>query len=565
MIIEIEVNGRKIKTQKGELILDTLKANGIHVPTLCNLEGFKPSGACRICVVEVEGRSDLVPSCSFYVEEWMKIQTHSARVIQARKTILELLLSNHTDGCLYCDRSRWCKLQDLASELNVTERKYGGRIIRKKIDNTSQSILRDPAKCILCSRCVKVCEEVQLVASLDFLNRGSRTEVGTVLDKGLNYSSCISCGQCIQVCPTGALKEKSHLDQVGAALQEKGKIVVALVDPAVFVTLGEYYGYKPGREFSSILINALKRIGFHKVYGTGWGMEHQAGQLVSLLTESGTEARPGPMLVSECPSVVKYITQSRPDLLPNLVPLKPARQVMTHLIRELLGKQTGKPASDISIVHLTSCTASKNETGAGLKIRGTKHLPEFSLTTREVYRLIRLFGIQVESLSPESQEDQFGSGVKSGQLSAIAGGYLEILSRIIQIRKPETKMSGEKFGKIKGIKDAKETVCETNGQKIVMSSVSSIAQFESYLKEIKNKRRTVDLIEVMACQHGCINGGGQPCRGSDRNLRNRLKGIVEWDERYSGIQSKEKLEVPGELNLQEEDFMANFVPRQIIK
>lgn len=564
MIIEIEVNGKKVKAQKGELILDALKINGIHVPTLCNLEGFKPSGACRICVVEVEGRTDLVPSCSFFVEEWMKIHTHSPRVIKARKTILELLLSNHADGCLYCDRGRWCRLQELASELNVTERKYIGRTVRKKIDNTSQSIIRDPAKCILCSRCVKVCEEVQVVAALDFLYRGCRTEVGTVLDKGLNYTSCISCGQCIQVCPTGALKERSHIDLVEGILQEKVKIPVAIIDPAVFVTLGEFYGHKPGLEFTSIFISALRRIGFHKIYGTGWGMEYQAGKLVNLLISRKPEDSQRPMLLSECPSFVRYISQSKPDLLPFLVPLKPGRHLMTQLVRDLVSRQSGKPSSDISIVYISACTAAKNETSAALKTKDLKFLPDFSLTTREVFRLIKLFGIQLESLSPDSQEDQFGVGTKSGQLSAISGGYIEILSRVFQARVPGTVVSGEKLGRIRGFRDARETICGIGDQRYVLSAVSSIAQFESYLKDISHKSRKIDLLEVMACQHGCINGGGQPCRGSDRNLRNRMKGILEWDEKYSGIQTRETLEVPPNLDFKEKDTDAIFQSRQII-
>jgi len=565
MIIEIEVNGRKIKTQKGELILDTLKANGIHVPTLCNLEGFRPSGACRICVVEVEGRSDLVPSCSYYVEEWMKIQTHSAKVIQARKAILELLLSNHTDGCLYCDRGRWCKLQDLASELNISEKRYVGRLTRKKIDNTSQSVIRDSAKCILCSRCVKVCEELQLVAAVDFLNRGSRTEVGTVLDKGLNYTSCISCGQCIQVCPTGALKERSHIDQVSNLLLAKDKIPVALIDPAVFVTLGEFYGYKAGREFSSILTTALKRIGFQKVYGTGWGMEFQAGKLVDLLMSGTQLVAGGPLLLSECPSFVKYISQSKPELLPHLVQLKPARQLMTQMVRKLISGQTKRPETDIQVVYLTACTATKNETAAALKIRDNGSFPDFSLTTREVFRLIRLFGIQVENLGTEYQEDLLDIGDRSGHLSAFSGGYTEILNRIIQARFPGSLASGEKFGKLRGIKDVREITAGPEPGKVVLASVSSIVQFESYFKDIINKHRKIDLIEVMACQHGCINGGGQPCRDTDRNLRNRLKGVMDWDDKYSGIQTRETLHLPASLNMEEGDYSATFAYRAITK
>ena len=564
-MIEIEVNGRKIKTQRGELILDTLKANGIHVPTLCNLEGFKPSGACRICVVEVEGRPDLVPSCSFFVEEFMRIRTHSERVIKARKTILELLLSNHDDSCLSCDRGRWCKLHELAYELNVTERKYGRPSGRKKIDNTSQSILRDPGKCILCSRCVRVCEEMQQVAALDFLKRGGRTEVGTVLDKGLNYSSCISCGQCIQVCPTGALREKSHLDQVGNLLQDKSKISVALVDPAVFVTLGEFFGYKPGAEFTSLFINALRRVGFQKVYGTGWGMEYQAGNLAGMLLEKTSDSPEGPMILSECPSAVRYITQSKPGLIGSLVPLKPANQLMSKLLRESVSRLEGVQPRDVSIVYLTACTAVKSETAAALKIRESGNLPDLSLTTREVYRLIRLYGIDIASLNPEFTQDYFGTGVKSGQMSAISGGYVEMLTRILQARKPEMVIAGDKAGKLRGIRDVKETTCEFDGRKLTLASVSSIVQFENYWKEIHSKNRKVDLVEVMACQHGCINGGGQPCRGADRNLRNRLKAVLEWDERYSGIQSKDHLELPTGIKLTEEDVKAVFTPRSITK
>ncbi len=564
-MIEIEVNGRKIKTQRGELILDTLKANGIHVPTLCNLEGFKPSGACRICVVEVEGRPDLVPSCSFFVEEFMRIRTHSERVIKARKTILELLLSNHDDSCLSCDRGRWCKLHELAYELNVTERKYGRPSGRKKIDNTSQSILRDPGKCILCSRCVRVCEEMQQVAALDFLKRGGRTEVGTVLDKGLNYSSCISCGQCIQVCPTGALREKSHLDQVGNLLQDKSKISVALVDPAVFVTLGEFFGYKPGAEFTSLFINALRRVGFQKVYGTGWGMEYQAGNLAGMLLEKTSDSPEGPMILSECPSAVRYITQSKPGLIGSLVPLKPANQLMSKLLRESVSRLEGVQPRDVSIVYLTACTAVKSETAAALKIRESGNLPDLSLTTREVYRLIRLYGIDIASLNPEFTQDYFGTGVKSGQMSAISGGYVEMLTRILQARKPEMVIAGDKAGKLRGIRDVKETTCEFDGRKLTLASVSSIVQFENYWKEIHSKIRKVDLVEVMACQHGCINGGGQPCRGADRNLRNRLKAVLEWDERYSGIQSKDHLELPTGIKLTEEDVKAVFTPRSITK
>jgi iron only hydrogenase large subunit-like protein len=284
-----------------------------------------------------------------------------------------------------------------------------------------------------------------------------------------------------------------------------------------------------------------------------------------MLALRGEKENGGPLLLSECPAFVRYITQSKPELLPSLVPLKPARQLMSHLLRQQISSQTGKPVSDISIVFLSPCTAAKNETASALRLREPGYLPDFALTTREVYRLIRLFGIEVESLDTESQEDLFGTGAKSGHLSAISGGYAEMLTRIIQTRNPGTVVTGEKPGKIRGIKDVKETTFEIGDKKIIIAAVSSIAQFEQYSKELRTRHRKVDFIEAMACQHGCINGGGQPCRGSDRNLRNRLKGILDWDEKYSGIQTRGNLEVPAGLSIAEEDVKAVFSPRLIIK
>jgi iron only hydrogenase large subunit-like protein len=238
---------------------------------------------------------------------------------------------------------------------------------------------------------------------------------------------------------------------------------------------------------------------------------------------------------------------------------------MTGIVRDLVGKQSGIPISDISVVYLTSCTASKTETAGGHNLKQSKFLPDYALTTREVYRLIRLFGIQVENLTPDSHEDILNSGNKSGYLSAISGGFIEMLIRILQVRNPDIKVSSDKLGKMRGIRDFREIAVESNSRTTVIASVSSIAQFESYLKEIRNKNKKIDLIEVMACQHGCINGGGQPCRGVDRNLRNRLKGILEWDEKFSGIQTKEFLEPPEQIMVTAEDCAAVFTHRPIIK
>src|SRR6056297_643076 len=266
MQIDIEVNNKTIPARKGETILEALHDQGIQIPTLCRLEDFTPTGACRLCVVEVEGRENLVPACSYPVEEWMKIRTHSPRVIEARRMIVELLLSNHPDDCLYCERNGHCELQRLAEELNIRERRISGRKNRTNLDLSSPGIVYDPSKCVLCSRCVRICEETEQVSTLDFTGRGNTTSVRAAMGKDLNFSNCIQCGQCIMVCPTGALHEKSYLDAIQQAVNREDMTTVVHYAPSVAVSLAEELGMKPGKDVSGLINSALKKIGFDKVY-----------------------------------------------------------------------------------------------------------------------------------------------------------------------------------------------------------------------------------------------------------------------------------------------------------
>ncbi len=565
MNIEIEVNGQIIKARKGEMLLDALKANGIHVPTLCHMEGFKPSGACRICVVEAEGRQDLIPACSFPAEEWMKIRTHSSRVIKARRTILELLLSCHTGGCLYCERNQTCELQELASELNVGEHCFSSGRKRKKMDTTSQAVRRDPSKCVLCGRCVRVCEEVEEVAALDFLRRGSRTEVGTVLDKGLNYSSCVNCGQCILVCPSGALQDKSYLDPAIQALQDPKKYAVAIIDPALKISLSEQFGYRPGQEFTTLLATALRRIGFKKVYSSAWGNEFETGAVVTEFQKKLVEKHEGPLFTATCPSFVRYLEQTRQDLLPSLISVRPGRQIMTHLLKSMLPAQNNLPASGITIFYLTACTAAKGELHTPDRMTNPTFYPDMVLTSREVYKLIRLFGTQIDKLHPEYQEDLFGTDVRSGYLHSQSGGSLEAAIRILQVRQPGLAVQADKVARLKGLKEVKECTFDLDGEAIHVAAVSGLAQFESWMKESRSKKKRTHLVEVMACPFGCINGGGQPVGGTDRNLKVRSKAVAEMDELYSGVEPRGSVSVPFDFQWGENDLNVEYTSRSVIR
>ncbi|MDA3821673.1 MAG: 2Fe-2S iron-sulfur cluster-binding protein, partial [Bacteroidales bacterium] len=314
----IEINNRQIKAKQGEMILDTLRREGIKVPTLCHISGLFPTGACRMCVVEVDGYNGLVPSCAMPVSEGMKIQTHSTKALKARKTIIELLLSDHPDDCLYCVRNGNCELQDLSEELAVRVRRFTGDKSTYEIDASSPSILRDPAKCILCGKCVRVCEEIQGVSAIDFVERGCKTEIGTAFNEGLNISSCINCGQCITACPTGALREKSNVKEVMDALANPNKHVVVQHAPSISVTLGEEFGIKPGRDVAGLMVTAMRRLGFDAVFDTSFSADltimEEATELVSRVQNGGKL----PMTTSCSPGWVKFVEQFYPQLLENV-------------------------------------------------------------------------------------------------------------------------------------------------------------------------------------------------------------------------------------------------------
>src|SRR5512133_1139670 len=350
MVFSIEVNNREITARKGETILSALQRSGIRVPTICSMKDFSPTGACRMCVVEVEGKNNLVPSCSYPVEEWMKIYTHSPRVIKARKTIVELLLSDHPDDCLYCERNGNCELQRLAEELSIRERRIPGSKTKYKLDKSSPSIIREPSKCILCGRCVRVCEEIQGISTLDFAHRGSNTSIATAFGKDLNFSSCIHCGQCVVICPTGALIERVEFPELEQQLHDPKKVVVVQYSPSVPVTLSEEFELKTGKDWPGILNALLRKIGFDLVLETAFGSDlnimEVTGELITKIRNKETM----PVLSSCCPGWVKHLEQSKPELIPLLSTTKSPQQLMGSLIKTRLSELNGwKPENIFSV------------------------------------------------------------------------------------------------------------------------------------------------------------------------------------------------------------------------
>ncbi|MDX9906502.1 MAG: [Fe-Fe] hydrogenase large subunit C-terminal domain-containing protein, partial [Bacteroidales bacterium] len=356
MDFQIEVNNKKLDAKQGETILDVLNRNGMKVPTLCHMKDRIPTGSCRMCVVELENNGRLVPSCSFPASPEMIIKTHSPRVVDARKTIVELLLSNHPDDCLYCVRNENCELQSLSREHHVTERRISGLKNNFSLDRSSASLVRDPDKCILCGRCVRVCEEVIGVSAIDFIGRGSKTHIGTAFDGGLNTSSCINCGQCILVCPTGALHEKSHFGEVLDALNNPNKKVVVQYAPAISVSLAEAFHMKTGEDINGLLNAVLRKIGFDFVFDTTFSADLTIMEESAELIHRIVNGEKMPMFTSCCPAWVKYVEEFAPEFLPNVSSCKSPQQMLGAVNKTYFADIEGIKPEDIYSVSIMPCT-----------------------------------------------------------------------------------------------------------------------------------------------------------------------------------------------------------------
>ncbi|MFA6003909.1 MAG: [Fe-Fe] hydrogenase large subunit C-terminal domain-containing protein, partial [Elusimicrobiota bacterium] len=360
-MIHIEVNGKKVEAQADEPLLKVLQRLGIRVPTLCYLRDRAPSGACRLCVVEVAGQSALVPSCAFPASEGLKVQTHSPRVLRARRTVVELLLANHPDDCLFCVRNNDCELQRLAAELDVRQRRLFKTDRGPDTDSSSSCIVREQAKCILCGRCVRVCEEVMGVSAIDFVNRGSGTRVTTAFDEGLNVSGCVGCGQCVMACPTGALHEQDHMTRVLEALADPTRHVVVQHAPSVSVTLGEMFGLEPGQDVDGALVGVLRRLGFARVFDTGFAADltvmEEASELLARIAAQG----PLPMMTSCSPGWINFVETFFPDWMPRLSTCKSPQQMLGALIKTYYARAAGLDPERIFSVSIMPCTAKKGE------------------------------------------------------------------------------------------------------------------------------------------------------------------------------------------------------------
>ncbi len=527
--MNIEVNGNPIQAEEGETILTAVRRAGVDVPTLCHLGDLEPSGACRICVVEVEGKPGLVPSCAFPVADGMKVHTHSSAVLRARKTIVELLLADHPDDCLYCVRNGNCELQNLAEELGVRERRFVGETQRSKQDVSSPSLVRDPDKCILCGRCVRVCEEIQGVAAIDFAERGCNTQVTTAFDDGLNVSSCVNCGQCVMVCPTGALREQSHLKRVQDALVNPNAYLVVQHAPSISVSLAEEFGMKPGTDVNEKMTAALRALGFDSVFETSFGADltimEEASELLHRVNHGGTM----PMMTSCSPAWIKYVEQFYPEFMDNLSTCKSPQQMLGAIVKSFYARQTGIDPDKIVSIAVMPCTAKKFEAQRPELSHDGRQDVDAVITTRELARLLRMRGINLDEMPPEHADSPLGERSTAGKIFGATGGVMEAAVRTAHYLATGNEMNNLNLQSVRGLEGLKEATVNINGIELNVGVANGLGSAKEILKAMKDGRKNLDFLEVMSCPGGCIGGGGQPLNPSVERLRSRMQRLYSID------------------------------------
>jgi iron-only hydrogenase group A len=529
-MLTIEINGKKLEAQKGETILTVARRNGIEIPTLCHMEGLLPTGACRMCVVDVEGFGNLLTACSYPVADGMKVRTHSARAIETRKTIVQLLLANHPDDCLYCARSSSCDLQGLARDLGIGRREYHGFRAKKALDVSGPSLVRDPEKCILCGKCVRVCEDIQAVAAIDFVGRGSKTVIGTAFSRGLATSSCVNCGQCVVVCPTGALVERSYVPEVLAALRDPEKFVVVQHAPAVSVTLAEEFGVPPGTDCDGQMVAALRRAGFKRVFDTSFSADltimEEASELVHRIKTGGKL----PMFTSCSPGWIKYMETFYPDMLPHLSTCKSPQQMMGAVIKSYFAEREGIDPKSIVSVSIMPCTAKKFEAGRPEMTQDYVPDVDYVLTTREAAQLLRGSGVGMVGLEPESADTPFGERSTAGKIFGASGGVMEAAVRTAHFMITGKELPSLDLQPLRGLDGAKELKATIGGIEVGAAVVSGLGNARNLVEQIRAGRSDLHFIEVMTCPGGCINGGGQPLHSNKAAVVARMKKLYNLDQ-----------------------------------
>ena len=509
-MVTLKIDGRTVQAEDGMTVLEACLQEGIRIPTLCNLKDINNIGACRMCLVEDAKSGKLQASCVLPVSEGLEVKTASPKVLEARRAVLELILSDHDRSCLTCKRNQTCELQALANEMGVSEIEFQGTRIIKTIDELSPSVVRDNNKCILCRRCVAACAKTQGVCAIGVQNRGFKSQIGSEFGKSLGEVACINCGQCIAACPTGALTEKDATKEVWAALNDPKKFVVFQPAPAVRVAIGEEFGMPIGTRCTGKLAAAMRRLGADRVFDVDFAADltimEEGTELLQRIQNGGVL----PMITSCSPGWIKFCEHFYPEFIPNLSTCKSPNQMQGAVTKTYFAEKNGLDPRDIFVVSVMPCTAKKFEIQRPEMGRDGYRDVDANLTTRELARMIRQAGIDFVHLPDEDFDDVLGESTGAAVIFGVTGGVMEAALRTVADILSKQDPKEIEYQDVRGLTGIKEATVSVAGMEIKVAVAHGTANAAKLLDAIKAGEKSYHFIEIMGCPGGCVTGGGQP-------------------------------------------------------
>lgn len=536
-MINVTIDNQPVSVAEGTTILDAARQTHIRIPTLCHLDlsEFKMHNkvaSCRMCVVEVEGRRNLAPSCATPVSEGMNITTNSKRVLSARRKLLQLMLSNHPSSCLICAKSTDCELQNLVWEFGINSQAYQqGARYDFSIDKTSGALKRDPNKCIMCRRCETMCNEVQTVGALTAFGRGFEAIVGPAEMQPLVNSNCVYCGQCVSVCPTAALTGVGYIQETWKALFDKSKTVVVQVAPAVRVAIGEEFDLPPGEPVTGKLVAGLRRLGFNAVFDTTFGADLTIMEEAHEIIERVTTDENLPILTSCCPGWINFLTYHFPNLSYMPSSCKSPQQMVGAVSKSYYAAQMGIEPENMVMVSVMPCIAKKYEAALPEHQANGMRDVDYVITTRELAKMLKEAGIDLRYMPDEGFDDPLGESTGAGVIFGASGGVLEAALRTMHETVTGEELDDVNFTAVRGMAGAREASIQLNGRTVRVAVASGLGNARKILENIEKGTSKYDVIEIMACPGGCVNGGGQPYT-QDRQevIEQRIKGLYAIDD-----------------------------------
>ena len=513
-IITLTIDNQKVEVPKGTTILEAARKAGIDIPTLCFLKEINEVGDCRMCIVEVEGRRGFATSCITKVEEGMVVHTNTPDVVDARKVVLDLIVSNHKIDCLKCIRNGNCELQDLCKRFNIQDIEFAGEMQSHKVDDLSPSIVRDADKCVLCRRCTATCKNVQNIGAIACINRGFESCISTTDEKSLNDVNCTFCGQCIEACPTGALHEKDTTEEVWAKLRDPETVVIVQTAPAVRVALGEEFGMEIGTNVTGKMVTALKRLGFDKVFDTNTGADFTIMEEANEFIERFTSNDNLPMITSCSPGWIKFIEMNYPELLPHLSTCKSPHQMFGALIKTYYAEKENIDTKKIYMVSVMPCIAKKFERQRDEMVNDGLYDVDNVITTRELARMIKQGNIEFTTLEDSEFDLPMGEATGAAAIFGTTGGVMEAALRTAQDTLTGKDLPKIDIEQVRGGEGIKRATVNIAGKDIKVVAASGLANARRILEEIKSGKADYQFVEIMACPGGCVMGGGQPIKSS---------------------------------------------------